>query len=259
MRRELFTDPLLLIERLGEWATERRRLGRLKSTPARHLESGHIDSLELLDIIAREDGAPDVIYDVGANIGTWARLAHSQFPKAQIYAFEPLSKHLGRLRQFATETNRLHIHEVALGASPGMATLHVTNFSDASSLLALGSKGSEVWGLSEVEQIDVPVERIDDRISALAMAYPDLIKLDVQGFELQVLEGAAKALSRARHILIELSFDDIYEGQPANHEVLAFLAEAGFVLRALGKGVRLGQPVLQIDALFVRRQSAHDG
>jgi len=258
VRRELFTDPLLLLERLGEWATETRRLRRLKSTSARHLESGHIDSLELLDLIARE-GAPDFIFDVGANIGTWARLAHSQFPKAQIHAFEPLGKHLNQLRQLEAETDKVHIHEVALGASAGTATLHVTNFSDASSLLALGSKGSEAWGLMEVEQVDVKVESVDDRISALAMAYPDLIKLDVQGFELQVLAGAAKALSRARHVLIELSFDDLYEGQPANHEVLAFLAEAGFVLRALGKGVRLGQPLLQIDALFLRRAGAREG
>lgn len=254
MRHELFTDPLLLMERLGEWATERRRLRRLKTTPARSLHSGHIESLELLDLLAREEGAPDVIYDVGANVGTWARLAHSQFPHAQLHAFEPLGKHLQQLRQFAAETDKLHIHDVALGACTGSATLHVTDFSDASSLLALGSKASEAWGLSEAEQVEVPVERLDDRISAMAMPRPDLIKLDVQGFELQVLAGATKTLSETRHILIELSFDELYEGQPANHEVLAFLAQAGFVLRAFGKGVRLGQPLLQIDALFARRQ-----
>ncbi|OSQ53511.1 FkbM family methyltransferase [Marivita geojedonensis] len=258
MRRELFSNPLLLIERIGEWATDRRRLRRLKSTPAQHLRSGHIDSLELLDLISRECGPPNVIYDVGANVGTWAQLAHSQFPRAEIHAFEPLEKHLARLRKFATETDRVHIHEVALGAKSGIHTLHVTNFSDASSLLELGAKGAEVWGLSESEQINVPVERLDDRIAELALAYPGLIKLDVQGFELEVLTGGTEALRRAHSVLIELSFEEIYEGQPASHEVLGFLAEAGFVLRAFGKGVRLGEPVFQIDALFMRRASRRD-
>ncbi|MES2699614.1 MAG: FkbM family methyltransferase [Pseudomonadota bacterium] len=216
------------------------------------LHDGHIASLELLDLMAADLRPTRVIYDIGANVGTWARLAHSQFPDAQIHAFEPLQFHLPELRMFGSEIDKLHIHPVALGSQPGSAMITVTDFSDASSLLPLAKKGADTWGISEKGHEVIRVERLDDWIAANQLAMPDCLKLDVQGFELEVLKGARQTLPSVRNIIVELSFDEFYEGQPGVDELFAELMQAGFLLRAVGKGVRLGQPLLQIDALFSR-------
>ena len=79
MRKELFYNPLVLLPRIGEWAATRRRLLRLRGTVAAPLNDGHIDTLELLDLL--RPFAPRVIFDVGANIGTWTLLAKALHPK----------------------------------------------------------------------------------------------------------------------------------------------------------------------------------
>src|SRR5688572_827487 len=102
MRRELLYNPRLLCERLAEISLERRRVKRLRGTPATTLCTGHVDSLELLELL--RDNPPRVIYDIGAHIGTWTVLAKSVFPEAEIFAFEPLDQ----LREeFLRHTQRL--------------------------------------------------------------------------------------------------------------------------------------------------------
>jgi hypothetical protein len=81
---------------------------------------------------------------------------------------------------------------------------------------------------------------------------PDLIKLDVQGYELEVLRGGEACLRHARAVLCEVSFKVFYSGQPLFHEIVAFLAARGFTLSALGAGTALGAPLGQADALFLR-------
>src|SRR6266480_1184379 len=95
MRLELLYRPRLLIERLASLSIHRRRLARLDGTIAEGLQLGHIDSLELLDLVRPLE--PRVIYDVGANVGTWAKLARAALPDSAIHAFEPLPEHVDRL------------------------------------------------------------------------------------------------------------------------------------------------------------------
>ncbi|MCU1304361.1 MAG: methyltransferase, FkbM family, partial [Candidatus Sulfotelmatobacter sp.] len=91
MRFELLYNPRLLCERLAIESARRRRLGSLRGTPGGGLALGHIDTLELVEL-AREAGI-SVIYDIGANVGTWSLMATSLIPSACIHAFEPLPKH----------------------------------------------------------------------------------------------------------------------------------------------------------------------
>ena len=98
MRKELLYNPYMLLERIGQWAAETRRLRRLSRTSARILNRYHIDSLELLDLLAKNP--PKVVYDIGANRGTWTLLAKTLFPECEIHAFEPLEilqEHAGGL------------------------------------------------------------------------------------------------------------------------------------------------------------------
>ena len=93
MRPSLIWNWRLLCERLALASLRHRRLAKLRNTPARSLSLGHIESLELLELI--EDADAKVIYDVGANVGTWTLLAKSIFPASRVEAFEPLPSHHG--------------------------------------------------------------------------------------------------------------------------------------------------------------------
>lgn len=251
MRPELLYNPRLLCERLAEISRERRRLAKLRGTVAAQLERGHVDSLELLESLRPLN--PRVIYDIGAHIGTWTLLARAIFPEAEIHAFEPLQQHAAALEKNLASLSRVRRHAVALGESAGHAVLHVTKASDSSSLLPISPDFPKEWWQAEVEQSPVGVARLDDYRRQQQMPLPNLIKLDVQGFELAVLRGATECLKSADAVLAEVSFQEIYQGQCLFHEVAAFLSGHGFVVYALGHGTVIDRPILQTDALFLKQ------
>jgi len=84
MRLSLLYNPVALGYRLAIAARRRRRFKKLRGTPAARLSLGHIDSLELLELLA--PSPPAVVYDIGANVGTWTVLAKSLFPAARVEA-----------------------------------------------------------------------------------------------------------------------------------------------------------------------------
>lgn len=249
MRLALWHDPRLLCERLAELSIARRRRAALRGTVAEWLSDGHIDSLELLQLLRPLD--PAVIYDVGASVGTWTLLAKAIFPRAAIHAFEPLAQHHAEFERNTRNTRDVHLHQLALGGAAGTAPIRVMSFSDASSLLPLAAAGGEQWHLSEVGQEQVRVEAMDAWQQESARPLPSLIKLDVQGFELVVLRGGVRCLDHAVAVLVELSFREFYEGQCLFHDVVTFLAERGFTLHALGQSTAIGRPLVQSDAVFV--------
>ena len=250
MRLELLYNPRLLCERLAELSLERRRLAKLRGTVARGLTTGHIDSLELLELL--RPNPPQVIYDVGANVGTWTLLAQALYPQAQVHAFEPLPQHTEKFRQATGALGGVHLHEIGLGSQPARTVMKVTDFSDASSLLALTEAGKKQWHLEQVAEIPIQIERLDDWVAQHKLPAPDLIKLDVQGFELEVLRGAEKSLAQTKAVLLEASFQNFYQGQCRFDELVSWLAGSGLHVRAFGHGTALGRLLVQSDVLFSR-------
>jgi FkbM family methyltransferase len=250
MRTELLYSVPLLLQRVGEWAVTYRRLNRLKGTVARALQDGHIDSLELLELMRPLN--PVAIFDIGANVGTWTLLARALYPESAIQAFEPLLSHAKKFEESVRGLSNITLHTVALGANNGPAKLHVTDFADASSILELCDAGSELWSLTEIEAIPLELHRLDDFVSKNALPKPDLIKIDVQGFELEVLRGATRVLGFTKGVIAEVSFREFYKGQCRFDQLVSFLAENGLFVSALGLRTALGKAMNQTDVLFLR-------
>jgi FkbM family methyltransferase len=255
VRPSLLYNPFDLVERLAIVSKNRRRRHKLHGTPAAALDPGHIDSLELLELL--KPSPPGTIYDIGANIGTWTCLAKSLFPAARVEAFEPLAMHFDGFRRWtAPWPGDIHLHGCALGQTEGSATMHVMDFSDASSLLPATAGCLSEFKIKPAAEQTVPVIPLDVLVSREKIPRPDLLKLDVQGYELEVLRGAETCLRHARAVLCEVSFQEFYTGQPLFPEVLAFLETRGFALHALGACTPLGAPLGQTDALFLRPGAA---
>src|SRR6185312_14835315 len=249
MRRALLYNPRLLCERLAAESVKHRRLAKLKGTVARNLSPGHIDSLELLEL-AKSLGIATV-YDIGAHVGTWTLLAKAIIPPASVYAFEPLSKHYDAFVASTKDIPDIHLYRVALGATKGPALFRVTDLSDASSILPLAGSASRHFGIHEVERVPVEMVTLDDHCKEHSLPLPDLMKLDVQGYELEVLRGGQTCLKSAKAIIMEVSFVRFYENQCLFDDVLHFMSDIGFCLHALGINTTLGKPLSQTDVLFL--------
>jgi len=195
---------------------------------------------------------PAVIYDIGANVGTWTRLAKSIFPTAHVEAFEPLSSHHADFARGTEGVTDVHLHGVALGAAASVLEMNVMDFSDASSFLPMNAAASAELNIKPARRESVPVVRLDDFCREHALPPPDLIKLDIQGFELEALRGAPDCLRHARAVVCEVSFREYYHGQPLFHDVAAHLGAHGFGLQALGENTPLGAIIGQTDALFLK-------
>lgn len=250
-RISLLLRPRLLCERLGDYSRARRRLARLRDTVAADLELGHIDSMELLDAV-RPLGIR-VVYDVGANIGTWSLLARAVLGNVEIHAFEPLPEHFERLQSIGRSHHDIHSHQVCLAERNGEGTLHVTNYTDASSLLKLSERGKREWNIDEERREKVRLCRLDDYVFAHDVPLPDLIKADVQGAEVVVFSGATSCLASVKAVVVEVSFQEFYGGQCEFADVVAMMARYDLGLCAFGHGLRAGSRLVQADALFIRR------
>lgn len=247
MRKELFYKPRLICERLGIEFARQRRLAKLKGTPARNLQLGHIDSLELLEM-CRALGI-ETIYDIGANVGTWSLLAKSIFPQASIQAFEPLESCRAAFLRNTALVDGIDFHGVALGPDDRVATMHIGAVTDTSSLLPPYDQA----GFKEAAARALPVRSLDAFVIANKLPEPDLLKLDVQGYELEVLKGAPMMLQHAKAVLCEVSFVPLYKGQCLFADVVTFMSLAGFSLRAFAVETRTGVALEQTDVLFIKK------
>lgn len=189
--------------------------------------------------------------DVGASRGQFALFASHRFPQARIICFEPLPGPAADLRRVMGD--QVEIHETAVGASAGTATINVSARDDSSSLLPIGSRQQhEFPGTGTERRIEVPVTTLDQAVGE-DLTGPCLLKIDVQGLELEVLKGAASTLGRVDEALIECSFVELYEGQALADEVIGHLSETGLRLAGVHEVTHSADgSAIQADFLFRR-------
>ena len=194
------------------------------------------------------------IVDVGANRGQFALVARQCFPDASVFSFEPLSRPATRFRAVFADDPRVILHEAAIGPKPGKSTIHISRRDDSSSLLPITATQNAFFpGTAEASTTTVSVGPLRDFLTEDQIASPALLKLDVQGFELQALQGCESLLHLFAHVYVECSFVELYAGQALADEVIAWLRNRGFKLRALYNPAQdKGGRVVQADFLFAR-------
>ncbi len=194
--------------------------------------------------------------DVGASDGAYAKELRAHGFAGRIVSFEPLPESYALLQANAAADPRWRAVPVALGAAESTGTLHISGRSTSSSLLEMNPLHLQVAPESgTVGEATVQIARLDDLYAELDLIGEALLlKLDVQGYEAEVLDGARETLSHVGVLEVELSFAPLYEGQPLFAELLAQLSESGFVLVLLERV--LSDPktaeLLQVNALLRR-------
>ena len=147
------------------------------------------------------------LIDVGANKGQFTLLALNRNPSIRVFAFEPLRQAAGTYARLFSRSRNVKLYQCALGSSEASGTLHISRKDDSSSILPISDRQVRIFpGTESIGSQQVEVKRLDSILSQGDVKPPSLLKIDVQGFELEVLKGAEMLLGVSDDIYVEVSF-----------------------------------------------------
>lgn len=198
----------------------------------------------------------DTVLDVGANIGQYADALRSSGFDGRIVSFEPLGDAYRQLAQRAAKDPRWTAVHTAVGAERGTLEIHIAANSHSSSVLAMNDTHLDAAPHSRtVGSESVPVTTVAD-VAAEHAIVPErtLLKIDTQGYEKPVLDGAGGLLAQFALVQLELSFVPLYDGQALYPELVTRLNGLGFEWYGVDSAFvdpRTGR-MLQVDGLFAR-------
>ncbi len=197
---------------------------------------------------------PQTILDVGAATGEWSKAAAWVYPRASVHAFEPVPVSFAKLSALSRDIPAIRTYNVVVGERNDRCCFHLNEFPDASSILRPTSRHTVLFPHSrETGAIEVVRRRLDSFAESLVP--PVLLKLDVQGSEMEVLEGCGALLERVAVIQAELNFDHLYEGQTDYDLLITWLKQRGFGTFMQWHshfGTDGGPRVVFCDAVFLR-------
>jgi len=210
----------------------------------------HLELIPILRPVLPEDG---VVFDVGAHAGQMAKLFAIMAPQGHVHAFEPGAYALSILRPMVRlkGRGRISIDPIAFGAAPGTLTLS-TPIKKSGSLgfglshLGQGGEGDNVY------RHQVAVETVDFYVAARGIKRLDLIKADIEGWEMQLLLGATETLAKLRPVVF-LEAVDFYLARAGDSRasLWAFMRERGYRPHRLDPGLPVFEPEADGDVVWV--------
>jgi FkbM family methyltransferase len=236
-----------------------KRFFRVCGLEVRRLRGSNSDHQVLKDVL-RASGA-EVILDIGANLGQFALLAFEVGFRGSVVSFEAqpevhraltarAAAHAGPAKWIVAPCS-------ALGSTSGTVEMNISENSLSSSLLPMRREHAEAAPSSRyISKRQVKLERLDD--AAARVVPPDaslFMKIDTQGYEREVLDGASGLLGRTVAIQVELSLVSLYEHAPSLVEMVMYLEDRGFQMFGLVPVFRDDRDgrLLQVDGVFIRR------
>ena len=200
----------------------------------------------------------NIIFDIGANTGQFGLEVRQRGYEGKIISFEPLTIARKKLLENVSGDISWIVHDrTAIGDYMGVIEINISKNSFSSSVLPMLNSHSDV----EPNSVYIGSEKTSViTLDSIADKYLNkssncFIKIDTQGYEWQVLNGAYKTLSKAKGIICELSLLPLYDGQQLWREIIERLEEEGFVLWALHKAFsdKNNGRTLQLDGVFLRK------
>jgi len=190
--------------------------------------------------------AQPVVFDVGGHKGESIAFLRGLFPAAQIHSFEPDPATFGVLSRAADA--HTYCHNLALSDSDSRVSFFRNCISHTSSLFPINLESRDSIYLSGLrernvtpeagrfnEQIEVQAQRLDHFCEAQSIGRIDLLKIDVQGAEFRVLNGAGRKLEQVGALILEISFFDYYEHRGSFQEIESIVAPFGFRLFSISE------------------------
>jgi len=196
------------------------------------------------------------VLDVGANVGKFTNLVSNILKDVNIYSFEPLAECFDELTKNTQHLENVKCFNFALGEKQSEITIYHNEFSPSSSILKMKELHKDIYPSTRnyVEEM-VQIKDLDSLNDKINWIPKTLMKIDVQGFEINVLKGATFSLNNIEVIIIETLFVELYENQTQFDDIYSFLVKRNFSYR--GNFEQIKDPksgrVLWADAIFIKR------
>lgn len=204
-----------------------------------------------------------IIFDVGALDGRSALRYLKHMESSKIYSFEPFPDSFSKLVANTTELKNIVPINKGLGSKKGLASFNSNSSPRTNSLMKTHESGSQIWGkglLETQEVIEVELTTVDAIVKEYKIPGINILKMDVQGAEVKVLEGARDTLGKG---MVDLIYTEIitlptYEGQLVFEETIKVIKSYGFKLFSLYDLSLTSQGELrQLDAIFIKSDLDH--
>ncbi len=220
----------------------------IQHLPTESIVRKHLELLKNYEI--------NLIFDIGANTGQFAKRVRKLGYKGRIVSYEPLPDAFAQLVKNASGDQLWETVNFAVGNENGDFPLHISRNSYSSSILDILPRHVESAPDSTfIDQVIVPVRRIDDIIDHYYhQGEKLLIKIDTQGFEHHVVEGCFHSLDKIKGFQMELSLLPLYQGETLMQEMIDIMRNYGYRLLLLEPGHQdytTGE-ILQVEGVFYR-------
>ncbi|MEM7455718.1 MAG: FkbM family methyltransferase [Planctomycetota bacterium] len=195
---------------------------------------------------------PKTIFDVGVAGGT--EELYTKFPEAFFMLVEPIESFESDMKAILKHYTGSYV-VAAAGAEAGEVTFHIHDHAIEGSSLYQETMGEEADG----RQVTVPMVTLDEVAEEKKLEGPYLIKIDVQGAELDVLEGSTECLKETEIVVLEVSLFEFMKGAPQLHEVVSYMHKKGFVAFDIIPGWNrpLDGALGQVDIVFVQENGRY--
>ncbi len=194
-------------------------------------------------------------FDVGANIGQYGTLLRSSGFKGRLFSFEPQSLAFKGLSNLAAGDSKWQVYNLGVGNFDGKSIINISKNSVSSSILDINSfLLATVPETEYVSKEEIKIIRLDTFLNDLKFKNKFFLKIDAQGFESKILEGAAGCFNNIYALQLELSCISLYHGEKLFDEMKGFVESKGFYLSSLESGFTDPQSgrLLQVEAIFLR-------
>lgn len=199
----------------------------------------------------------DLLMDVGANIGQYGSMIRKGGYTKSIISFEPLASAFKSLKETAAKNKDWRVYNYGVGSTDGEVVINVSENSVSSSLLDVMEASTKVEPSSKFSKTEtIKLTSLNKFCKDASITNQNVyLKLDVQGYELEVLKGASEIVAMIKGIQIELSTTTLYMGAPLYVDVIMHLREMGFELYSVIPEFRNPETgrLLQFDGIFIRK------
>jgi len=200
----------------------------------------------------------NTLFDIGANTGDYSKKMRDLGFQHKIISFEPLNDAFGILEKHALKDGNWIVNNYALGDEDTQSIINISGNSCSSSILNMLPKHIESDPDSKyIAQQEIEVKKLDSIFSSFTKKTDNvMVKIDTQGYEKNVIDGAQESLKRVSIIQLEMSIVPLYTNEMLFTEMIKYLESKGFQLFSLENGHynrNTGQ-LLQVDGIFVNEK-----
>jgi len=201
----------------------------------------------------------NTVLDIGANIGQFSKLLRKNGYKHQIISCEPLTEAYTKLEEVAKSDLKWETHKIAIGKEIVTSTINVSENSYSSSLLQIHDNHLEAEEASKfIGNQNIEIKKLN-HVFIPQKNNKTLLKIDTQGFELEVIEGAIDVFNHIDVVLVELSIIPMYKEGPLYTSVISKLDKLGFELYQFYPEFTSSTSyrLLQANGFFVRKEKVN--